>query len=95
MNIVVMPSAAKQIAALPEVAANAVAEALERIQSVPHIGRCLGLDPIGEGEAYDNVVIVRRRPRWTVRIVYELTGDDLVVHFVNPSWLPRGSRRHR
>ena len=73
---------------LPEFAALAVAEMLFLLPTVPHIGRRVE-DPLGR-VFYQKLVVVLRR-RWTLRIVYRIEGDDLLVEYIDPSWMRRAA----
>jgi hypothetical protein len=88
MNLVVKPSAAAQLAALPRIAQLAVDDALQLLLLAPHIGVKME-DHLG-GVFYQKLAVVLRR-RWTLHIVYQLRGDDLLVEYIDPSWLKRTS----
>ena len=38
---------------------------------------------------YFTKVLVVKRKRWTYRIVYELRGESVVVHYIDSSWVRR------
>jgi hypothetical protein len=86
MNLVVKPGAGAQLAALPRIAQEAVDDALQRLRAFPRLGSRLE-DALGHAY-YDEVVIVRRR-RWTLHIVYSIEEANLVVWYIDPSWVRR------
>lgn len=56
------------------------------LQHTPRIGVELE-DDLGEA-FYRKLVLVRRR-RWTLHIVYRLEADDLIVEYIDASWVRR------
>jgi hypothetical protein len=87
MRVVLEPRAAKQVAALPAVAARKVVETLTLLARVPHLGVLILQDEVPY-EVYRKVVRVRRR--WTCSITYRIVGEEVVVLYVDPGWLRRG-----
>ena len=83
MNLLVRRSARKQLAELPDVAARRIVEGLRVLAAVPHSGIGLEIDGF-----YEKVVIIKRR-RWSYRLVYELCGNDLILHYIDPAWRKR------
>ena len=86
LTLLVKPSARAQFDALPEIAAQAVADMLLLLQRLPRLGT--QLEDHLRDVFYQKLVVVRRR-RWTLHIVYRIIGDTLAVEYIDPSWLRR------
>ena len=85
LRVVVLPSARAHLDALPEDAQRRVGHALRVLAHAPRSGRKLPF----AFETYTKVVILRRRPRWTRRIVYRIRGNDLIFDFLEAGWKDR------
>ena len=83
LKVVVSPLASEQLEALPEAAQRKVAHALRVLAHVPLSGRQLPFTY----ETYTKLVVLRRG-RWTIRIVYRIRGDELRFERTEPGWMP-------
>jgi hypothetical protein len=56
------------------------------LQHQPYLGVRLE-DSLGSA-VYQKLVVIRRR-RWTLHIVYRVKRDSLAVEYIDPSWVRR------
>ena len=95
MNLVVTARARAQVAALPAIAARAVDKTISLLQQLPRIGVPLSISDDDQSETFTKLVVVHRRARWTLRIVYRIQANDVIIEYVDPSWLRRSSFESR